>query len=196
MSMTCPWGCGWEGTPAEYNKHYDDCPNRKKKHPTIKELMKGEVLDGYIEAARVKPLTEFAEKKEKGSPHSNPEMCKALHQITIDIQSGRTPKEKGEEIIQGHIKNYHTTEGFCVVYQARTSFKGTLIPEHFSHERLMPILKFVTDKTVSHGWAEHDELHKIIEAQGYSHEEVDKIVDQLLKEGTIYSPKEGYYRKA
>jgi len=31
----------------------------KWKKPTMKELMKGEVLDGFVEAQRVKPLTEF-----------------------------------------------------------------------------------------------------------------------------------------
>ena len=29
------------------------------KKPTLKELFKGEVLTGYVEASRVKPLTEF-----------------------------------------------------------------------------------------------------------------------------------------
>ncbi len=31
----------------------------EEKKPTLKELMTGKVLDGYVEAARVKPLTEF-----------------------------------------------------------------------------------------------------------------------------------------
>lgn len=31
----------------------------EEKKPTLKELMTGKVLDGYLEAARVKPLTEF-----------------------------------------------------------------------------------------------------------------------------------------
>ena len=36
------------------------------KQPTLKELFKGEVLTGYVEASRVKPLTEFiVERKEK-----------------------------------------------------------------------------------------------------------------------------------
>lgn len=33
--------------------------NPEKKKPTLKELMTGRVLNGYIEAARVKPLNEF-----------------------------------------------------------------------------------------------------------------------------------------
>jgi len=26
--MECPWGCGWEGTAAEYNEHYKICPKK------------------------------------------------------------------------------------------------------------------------------------------------------------------------
>lgn len=36
---------------------------KEKKKPTLKELFKGEVLNGYLEAARVKPLTAFAKKE-------------------------------------------------------------------------------------------------------------------------------------
>lgn len=36
----------------------------EKKKPTLKELMTGRVLDGYIEASRVKTLEKFAEKQE------------------------------------------------------------------------------------------------------------------------------------
>jgi len=38
------------------------------KKPTIKELMKGEVLNGYVEAARVRPLTEFREEEHSSNP--------------------------------------------------------------------------------------------------------------------------------
>jgi len=38
-----------------------------EKKPTIKELMTGKVLNGYLEAARVKTLNEFREKKEGSS---------------------------------------------------------------------------------------------------------------------------------
>jgi len=33
----------------------------KKEEPSLKQIFKGETLAGYVEAARVKPLTEFAE---------------------------------------------------------------------------------------------------------------------------------------
>jgi len=26
--MKCAWGCGWEGTAAEYNEHYKICPKK------------------------------------------------------------------------------------------------------------------------------------------------------------------------
>ena len=38
---------------------------KEKRKPTLKEKFKGEVLTGYVEAARVKPLTEFFEGKRK-----------------------------------------------------------------------------------------------------------------------------------
>lgn len=62
--VKCPWGCGWEGEPKDYSEHLLTCPKAKEKaakHPTLSELFKGTVLNGYLEAARVKPLTEFAE---------------------------------------------------------------------------------------------------------------------------------------
>lgn len=36
------------------------------KRPTLKELFRGEVLDGFVEAARVRPLNEFKEKHNPG----------------------------------------------------------------------------------------------------------------------------------
>jgi hypothetical protein len=39
------------------------CIYCQEKRPSIKELMKGTVLDGYVEAQRVKPLTEFMSTK-------------------------------------------------------------------------------------------------------------------------------------
>jgi len=66
--MKCPWSCGWEGEPKDYAKHLLKCPKAKEKvekHPTLGELFRGTVLNGYLEAARVKPLTEFAEAKPK-----------------------------------------------------------------------------------------------------------------------------------
>jgi hypothetical protein len=28
--MECPYKCGWRGTPEEYSKHYERCPNRPR----------------------------------------------------------------------------------------------------------------------------------------------------------------------
>lgn len=65
--MKCPW-CKTDVSVTEYEAHLKSCPvarERAKKFPTLKQLFKGEKLNGYIEAAKVKPLTEFIpEKKE------------------------------------------------------------------------------------------------------------------------------------
>ncbi len=57
----------------------------EEKKPTLKELMTGKVLDGYVEAARVKPLTEFAlsplEKRRK-------ELLKQAEELKKRLQSG------------------------------------------------------------------------------------------------------------
>ena len=62
--IKCPWG-DHEVELSEYSKHLETCPDALKKAPTtLKELFKGSVLDGYLEAARVKALTEFVGKKQ------------------------------------------------------------------------------------------------------------------------------------
>jgi len=57
------------------------------------------------------------------------------------------------------------------------------------------VLGFITEKTKTEGWASHEQVHKEMEKLGMTHEEVDKVVAQLEREGTIYMPREGYYRK-
>lgn len=75
--MECPW-CGDEVTTEEYSKHLEYCkkypPNyeaikerarihssnpREIKQPTMKELLKGKVLNGYLEASQVRTLEQF-----------------------------------------------------------------------------------------------------------------------------------------
>ena len=43
---------------------YVERARKEAKKPTLKEVFKGEVLTGYVEAARVKPLTEIFRKEE------------------------------------------------------------------------------------------------------------------------------------
>jgi len=62
---TCP-RCQSSNTFHDAKTGVTECLKcgHKWKKPTIKEFMKGEVLDGFVEAARVKPLTEFSEAPE------------------------------------------------------------------------------------------------------------------------------------
>ena len=57
---SCP-KCGSTSFYHASDTGVDECLKcgHKWKKPTMKELMKGEVLDGFVEAQRVKPLTEF-----------------------------------------------------------------------------------------------------------------------------------------
>jgi len=57
---SCP-KCGSSSFYHESKTCVNECLKcgYKWKKPTMKELMKGEVLDGFVEAQRAKPLTEF-----------------------------------------------------------------------------------------------------------------------------------------
>lgn len=59
---SCP-KCGSSNLYHESKTGVYECLKcgHKWKRPTMKELMIGTVLDGYVEAARVKPLTEFSQ---------------------------------------------------------------------------------------------------------------------------------------
>jgi len=64
--VRCPW-CGEEVETGKYTEHLEKCPEAARRAPTtLKQLFKGEVLDGFIEAARVRLLTEFVEKPKQG----------------------------------------------------------------------------------------------------------------------------------
>lgn len=62
---SCP-KCGHTGFYHDYKTGVNKCSKcgHEWKKPTMKELMAGTVLDGALEATRVKPLTEFSEKPE------------------------------------------------------------------------------------------------------------------------------------
>jgi len=70
---SCP-KCGSTNTFHEAKTGVTECLKcgHKWKRPTIKELMKGEVLDGFVEAQRVRPLTEFSESKAKPIYYGEP----------------------------------------------------------------------------------------------------------------------------
>jgi DNA replicative helicase MCM subunit Mcm2 (Cdc46/Mcm family) len=96
-----------------------------KKQPTLGELFRGTVLDPYIEAARVRPLTDFTEPK----------------------------------------------------------------------SWIQPILEYITDQTIRIGWAEREEVIKEFKTRGAREDEVKQVLAQLEREGTIYTPREGFIRK-
>ena len=96
-----------------------------KKQPTLGELFRGTVLDPYIEAARVRPLTDFT-----------------------------APKSW-----------------------------------------IQPILEYITEQTKQAGWASREDIVNEFKKRGASEADVKQVLEQLEREGTIYTPREGYYRK-
>lgn len=96
-----------------------------KKQPTLGELFRGTVLDTYIEAARVRPLTDFI-----------------------------TPKSW-----------------------------------------IQPILEYITEQTAQVGWASREDVVNEFKRRGAKEEEVKQVLAQLEREGTIYTPREGFLKK-
>jgi len=96
-----------------------------KKQPSLGELFRGSVLDPYIEAARVRSLTDFT-----------------------------TPKQW-----------------------------------------IQPILEYIVKQTIEAGWAVREDVFREFKKRGASEETVKQVLEQLEREGTIYSPREGFIRK-
>jgi len=97
----------------------------QKKQPTLGQLFRGTVLDPWIEAARTRPLTDYAQPK----------------------------------------------------------------------SWLQPILEYITEQTNQAGWASREDVLKEFNKRGASEDEVKQVLAKLEKEGTIYSPREGFLRK-
>jgi len=108
--MKCPQGCGWEGTPEEYLKHFETClgyassnPVEVKK-PTLEELFKGKVLDGYLEASRVRTLNQFMPFTflfDEGLPTEEKITVKAVNKFEAAI--------KARDEFTRRRRTYHTT---------------------------------------------------------------------------------------
>jgi hypothetical protein len=99
----------------------------EKKSP-LKDLFAGTTLDGYLEAARVRPLTEFMPQ----------------------------PSDW---------KNW-----------------------------IMPILRYINDESVKEGWVSEEKVYSEF-AGKTSKEDIKKVINQLIREGSIYEPRPGFLRK-
>lgn len=256
--MKCPY-CESEMSTSEYISHLEKCPEAKKHHPTFKQLFKGEVLDGYIEAAKVKPLTELKEYPVEEwyilyAPHTTPPYYQFEYKIMGSWNLLRF--EKFEDLMKllskGREEMYvHATRGKEMVtwkpvmiqsFTLTSGLKEETPAQTFTLEQphlvstdpyswiwsisvwdktqnlgsrtemseqdwgkmwkkvpwqswISTAVAFITEKTKVEGWASHEQVHKEMEARGMTHEEVDKVVAQLEREGTIYTPRAGYYRK-
>ncbi|MEM0445581.1 MAG: minichromosome maintenance protein MCM [Nitrososphaerota archaeon] len=63
-------------------------------------------------------------------------------------------------------------------------------------EKLSLVLDVIRELQGQHGYADDEALRKELEAQGLSRSEIDRILNRMITEGRIYTPKPGSYRLA
>jgi len=87
-------------------------------------------------------------------------------------------------------------------------FRGTVLDTYIEAARtkpltdfttpkqwIQPILEYIVKQTVEAGWAEREDVQREFRKRGASDEIVRQVLEQLEREGTIYSPREGFIRK-
>jgi len=121
--------------------------SEEKKKPTLKELFQGTTLDGYIEAAKTKPISSWF-----------PQQVEGVEKVTW--------KSTAPEAL-----------------------------EKIDKAKIQAILNFIVEAQLMYGWVGKEDIYAKFEKLGYSREEVEKVLSQLLREGTIYEPREGFVRK-
>lgn len=60
---------------------------------------------------------------------------------------------------------------------------------------VQPILTYITDKTLSEGWVREEDAIKEWVQRGATEDEVKSVIAQLIREGTLYTPRAGFLRK-
>jgi hypothetical protein len=132
-------------------------------------------------------------------------------------QWGEDPDEKlGEGAVYNKTTGFITTdkvtwENFEAYKTAKTLGTVEAINEYFRKypqgpktgvkQRLpwqswiQPILEYVTNKSLTGGWTSEEEVYREFLGRGASREDVEKAISQLIREGTLYTPRLGFLRK-
>ncbi|MEM2899058.1 MAG: LAGLIDADG family homing endonuclease [Nitrososphaerota archaeon] len=63
-------------------------------------------------------------------------------------------------------------------------------------EKLSLVLNVIRELQEQHGYADDEALKKELQEQGLSKSEIDRIINRMITEGRIYTPKPGAYRLA
>jgi len=87
-------------------------------------------------------------------------------------------------------------------------FRGTVLDPYIEAARtrpltdfttpkswIQPILEYITKQTIEAGWASREDVINEFKKRGATEEQVKQVLAQLEREGTIYSPREGFLRK-
>jgi len=87
-------------------------------------------------------------------------------------------------------------------------FRGTVLDPYIEAARtrpltdftttkswIQPILEYITKESIQAGWAEREDVVNEFKKRGASEDVVKQVLEQLEREGTIYSPREGFLRK-
>jgi replicative DNA helicase Mcm len=64
-----------------------------------------------------------------------------------------------------------------------------------AREKLRKVLNVIVQLEKEEGYASKEEVIQQLQKIGIKPEEADKLIQTLLREGIIYEPKEGYYKK-
>jgi hypothetical protein len=153
--------------PAKKHWLFRDLPAKREAETPLRGT-----LGPYVEAARVKPLTEWTEEKK-------PLRCPKCGSTDIMEVEYKPIGEAGPVERRFICRQCHTT----------------LAPEKINREKIQAILNFIVDVQLMYGWVGKEDIYTKFETLGYSREEVEKALSQLLREGTIYEPREGFVRK-
>jgi DNA replicative helicase MCM subunit Mcm2 (Cdc46/Mcm family) len=64
-----------------------------------------------------------------------------------------------------------------------------------TREKLLKVLNVIVQLEKENGYAPKEEVMQQLQKTGIKPEEADKLIQTLLREGTIYVPKDGYLKK-
>jgi DNA replicative helicase MCM subunit Mcm2 (Cdc46/Mcm family) len=64
-----------------------------------------------------------------------------------------------------------------------------------TREKLLKVLNVIVQLEKENGYAPKEEVIQQLQKIGIKPEEADKLIQTLLREGTIYVPKDGYLKK-
>jgi hypothetical protein len=200
----------------------------EEKKPTLKELFKGSTLDGYIEAAKTKPIStwfppevEGVERIEIGKREVDTIDVPSVfgsdfvkkYQNEYQLNMIHTPSEAEASILKRKGPHRHLPTAYRVwilkgltqwrrdvnsigaAIDAIIKFNWTEVKATPSRERVQSILNFIVETQLMYGWVGKEDVYSKFEKLAYSREEIEKILNQLIREGTIYEPREGYVRK-